>query len=61
MNAALMTVRLRLVYDKGSLSFSRLDLGATDEQLVELASAFNSLQDRPLQQVVRTDVTRILL
>ena len=55
----LTTVRLRMVFESGSFTFSRLDLGATNEQLVELAGVFNSLQNRSLERLVRTDVSYI--
>jgi len=56
---ALTSVRLGLRYPKGSFTFSKIDTAATDDQLIQLAEAIASIQERKPVRIIRTDVSHL--
>jgi len=56
---SLISVSLILRYNKGSLTYSYLKPGATDEALYELGAALNSLQVEPVKATSKVNNYRI--
>ncbi len=53
-------IKLRLTRSKKSFTISDLKLTATDQQLIDLAEAVNSLQDSGMDKVTKTVEARLI-
>ena len=48
---SMVKLSLILRYAKGSLTYSNLQIGASDEDLYEMGDAINSLQNQPVKSI----------
>ena len=51
--------RVSLRYDPGTFSFRHFDTDATDQELYDMALQLNSVQEDPVKQVVKIQVSQL--
>ena len=56
---SLVKLSLILRYAKGSLTYSNLQIGASDEDLYEMGDAVNSLQNQPVKSINKVELYNI--